>query len=142
VLGLGPLTWQTTRPAIFFPAGFSRSSDLADHAAGIIFFRWFWMCLVLTWQTTLRPAIFVDLPVPAVRHTYPLSFLTYLVEQYMADFVYAVPVLRIRYWRKFDLEVADRHLRYQPRKKCPNRWRSHLLPRMRQFLKRASNGHQ
>jgi len=51
-------------------------------------------------------------------------------------------VLRIRYWRKFDLEVADRRSRYQPRKKCPNRWRSHLLPRMRQFLKRASNGHQ
>jgi len=51
-------------------------------------------------------------------------------------------VLRIRYWRKFDLEVADRRLRYQPRKKCPNRWRSHLLPRMCQFLKRASNGHQ
>ena len=51
-------------------------------------------------------------------------------------------LLRIRYWRKFDLEVADRRSRYQPRKKCPNRWRSHLLPRMRQFLKRASNGHQ
>jgi len=28
---------------------------------------------------------------------------------------------------KFDLEVADRRSRYQPRKKCPNRWRSHLL---------------
>jgi len=51
-------------------------------------------------------------------------------------------LLRIRYWRMFDLEVADRRSRYQPRKKCPNRWRLHLLPRMRQFLKRASNRHQ
>jgi len=51
-------------------------------------------------------------------------------------------VLRIRYWRKINLEVADRRSRCQPRKKCPNRWRPHLLPRMRQFLKKASNGHQ
>jgi hypothetical protein len=51
-------------------------------------------------------------------------------------------VLRIRYWRKFDLELADRRSCCQPRKKCPNRWRSHLLPRTRQFSKRASSGHQ
>ena len=52
------------------------------------------------------------------------------------------PLLSIRYWRKFDLELADRRSRCKPRKKCPNRWRSHLLPRMRQFSKRASSGHQ
>ena len=51
-------------------------------------------------------------------------------------------VLRIRYWRKFDLELADRRSRCQSRKKCLNKWRSHLLPRMRQFSKRASSGHQ
>ena len=55
---------------------------------------------------------------------------------------YRQGVLRILYWNKFDLEVADRRSRYRPKKKCPNRWRSHLLRRMRQFLKRASNWHQ
>jgi hypothetical protein len=51
-------------------------------------------------------------------------------------------VLRIRYWRKFDLELADRRLRCQSRKKCPIRWRSYLLPCVRQFSKRALSGHQ
>ena len=33
---------------------------------------------------------------------------------------------RIRYWRKFDLELVDRRSRCRARQKCPNRWRSHL----------------
>ena len=81
-------------------------------------------------------AIRVGRPHHTKRHIVDFSILPLTSER--TNFQKLTPtfsLLRIRYWRNFDLELADRRSRCQPRKKCPNRWRSHLLPRMRQFAR-------